>query len=303
MRTRVSDTQKRRVDGNGCPAHVPRPDDTEARLADRMARIAHKVVVLSGKGGVGKSTVAVNMAVALAERGLRVGLLDIDLHGPSVPKMLHLEGSPIRDHCGAALPVPFTQNLQVMSIGFFLQSDDQAIIWRGPRKFSMIKQLLADVEWGELDCLVVDAPPGTGDEPLALLELLGAIDGAVVVTTPQQLSITDVRKSIAFCRELRCRVLGIVENMSGLVCPHCGGMVEVFTSGGGEALAAEVGVPFLGAVPMDPGVALSGDSGRPFLAAYGHTAAAEALRSAITPILELGSRGDVEQNTAEVMQP
>ena len=241
-------------------------DAEEARLAARLAKIEHKIVVLSGKGGVGKSTVAVNLAVALAERGMRVGLLDIDLHGPSVPKMLHLEGwQPQGGEEGSIAPVQFTGNLKVMSVGFFLPSDDQAVIWRGPRKYSMIRQLLSDVEWGELDYLIVDSPPGTGDEPLAILELLGGIDGAVVVTTPQQLSITDVRKSIAFCRELDCRVLGVIENMGTLACPHCGEVIEVFGARGAEAMSREAGVPFLGSIPMDPAVAISGDSGRPYL--------------------------------------
>ncbi len=263
------------------------PDDIDARLASRLSRIRHTVVVLSGKGGVGKSTVAVNLAVALAERGVQVGLLDIDLHGPSVPKMLHLEGQPIRSHDGAALPVEFTANLKVMSIGFFLPSQDQAVIWRGPRKFNMIKQFLSDVEWGELDYLVVDAPPGTGDEPLAIIELLGDVDGAVVVTTPQQLAITDVRKSINFCRELNCEVLGVIENMSSLVCPHCGKTIDLFGSHGGEALAREAGVAFLGAVPMDPAVAVAGDSGRPYLLSSSSLPVAEAFRAAIAPILAL----------------
>ena len=273
--------------GHGCPSAQFGMDETDVRLEARLARIQHKVVVLSGKGGVGKSTVAVNLAVALAERGLKVGLLDIDLHGPSVPKMLHLEGAPIPEAGDGILPVEFSLNLKVMSIGFLLASDKQAIIWRGPRKHSMIKQLLSDVEWGDLDFLVVDAPPGTGDEPLAVLELLGQVDGAVVVTTPQQLSITDVRKSVAFCREMQCPVLGIIENMSGLVCPHCGETIEVFATGGGEALAREAGVPFLGAIPIDPSVAASGDSGRPFMTAYGSSPVASAFRSALLPLLAL----------------
>ena len=286
--SRVSKVEQRRAGaGHGCPTDEFGVDERDVRLRQRLTRIRHRVVVLSGKGGVGKSTVAVNLAVALAERGLQVGLLDIDLHGPSVPKMLHLEGVPVRDHDGAPLPVRFTQNLKVMSIGFFLPSDGQAVIWRGPRKHSMIKQLLADVQWGDLDYLVIDAPPGTGDEPLAVLELLGTVDGAVVVTTPQQLSITDVRKSIAFCRELRCPVLGVIENMSGLVCPHCGSTLEVFGTGGGEALAREAGVPFLGAVPLDRSVTLSGDHGRPFLAAHGSSPVATAFREAIVPLMAL----------------
>jgi ATP-binding protein involved in chromosome partitioning len=279
-------TQDQASLGHGGAAGL-QADPTAVRLKDHLARIHHKVIVLSGKGGVGKSTVAVNLAVALAQRGLQVGLLDIDLHGPSVPKMLHLEGARIPSDGASILPVEFTLNLKVMSIGFFLPSDGEAVIWRGPRKYTMIKQFLADVAWGDLDFLVVDAPPGTGDEPLAVVELLGTVDGAVVVTTPQQLSITDVRKSVAFCRELHCPVLGIIENMSGLVCPHCGQPIEVFAGGGGAALAREAGVPFLGAIPIDPTVARSGDTGEPFLTTAEGSPAADALRNALRPLLAM----------------
>lgn len=298
----MSDTETRNLgDGQTGRKKWPWEEEAEARLATRLAAIDHKIVVLSGKGGVGKSTVAVNLAVALAEKGMRTGLLDVDLHGPSVPKMLHLEGAQVLGRNGTAQPVRFAENLGVMSIGFFLPAHGEPVIWRGPRKFTAVRQLLTDIEWGDLDYLVVDAPPGTGDEPLAVLELLGTIDGAVVVTTPQQLSIVDVRRSIAFCRELACPVLGIVENMSGLTCPHCHQHIEVFASGGGEALAREAGVPFLGAIPIDPEVAHAGDSGRPFLAASGRSAAAEAFRAALVPILALerGSCGAREGEKEE----
>lgn len=281
----------------GCPEQQATADSEEERLAQRLACIRHKIVVLSGKGGVGKSTVAVNLAVALSEQGKQVGLLDIDLHGPSVPKMLHLEGWHPQGHQGGLLPIEFTTNLKVMSIGFLLPSEDQAVIWRGPRKYSMIRQLLADVDWGELDYLIVDAPPGTGDEPLAILELLGDIDGAVVVTTPQQLAITDVRKSIAFCRELDCTVLGVVENMGAFLCPHCGEPVEIFSGRGGEALARDTGVPFLGSIPMDPAVSISGDSGRPYLLAKASLAAGEAFRAAIAPLLALDDQAAEARET------
>jgi Mrp family chromosome partitioning ATPase len=289
--SRPTSHARKHAGGSGCADVSASADQTDIKLKERLGRIDHKIVVLSGKGGVGKSTVAVNLAVALAEQGMMVGLLDIDLHGPSVPKMLHLEGAPVHDHDGSAVPVEFTMNLKVMSIGFFLPSDDRAVIWRGPRKYSMIRQLLADVDWGDLDYLVVDAPPGTGDEPLAILELLGTLDGAVVVTTPQQVSITDVRRSIAFCRELKCPVLGLLENMSGLTCPHCGEPIDVFGAGGGAALADQAGVPFLGAIPIDPEVVRSGDGGRPFLLAHGRTSVADAFRTAMLPVLALQEPG------------
>lgn len=265
-------------------------DETEVRLRDRLARIQHQIVVLSGKGGVGKSTVAVNLAVALAGQGLAVGLLDIDIHGPSVPIMLGLAQAHPLNHAGALLPVEFSGNLKVMSIGFLLASRDDPVIWRGPLKYSIIKQFLGDVEWGDLDYLIVDAPPGTGDEPLSVIQLLGHLDGAVVVTTPQEVALSDVRKCVRFCAEVHCRVLGLIENMSGLVCPHCGQTIDVFRRGGGEALAQEAGVPFLGAVPLDPELVQAGDVGKPYMTALGTSATAEAFRRAIEPLMTLDER-------------
>ena len=233
-------------------------------LAERLEQIQHKIFVLSGKGGVGKSTVAANLAVALAERGLRTGLLDIDLHGPSIPKLLHLEGQQLGSDGTMMEPVSFGDGLKVVSIGFMLQSQDDAVIWRGPLKMGVIKQFIKDVHWGELDYLIVDSPPGTGDEPLSICQLIEDADGAVVVTTPQDVAISDVRKCISFCGKLNVPVLGVVENMSGFVCPHCGERTDLFKSGGGRAMAESMGVPFLGSVPLDPQVVASGDDGRPF---------------------------------------
>jgi Mrp family chromosome partitioning ATPase len=233
-------------------------------LAQRLGQIDHKIFVLSGKGGVGKSTVAANLAVSLAGRGLRTGLLDIDLHGPSIPKLLHLEGQALSADGGEIQPTSFDHHLQVVSIGFMLQSADDAVIWRGPLKMGVIKQFIKDVNWGELDYLVVDSPPGTGDEPLSICQLIEDADGAVIVTTPQDVAISDVRKCISFCGKLGLTVLGVVENMSGFVCPHCGHRTDLFKSGGGERMARDMGVPFLGSVPLDPEVVASGDQGRPF---------------------------------------
>ncbi len=259
----------------------------ELELRTQMERIGRKILVLSGKGGVGKSTVAANLATALARAGLSVGLLDVDLHGPSIPQLMGLAGQRLGPNADRRLtPIRVRGNLSVVSVGLLLDSASDAVIWRGPMKYNVIRQLLKDVDWGRLDCLVIDAPPGTGDEPLAVAQLVGPGAEAVVVTTPQDVAIADVRRSVSFCRTLGVTVLGIVENMSGLACPHCGGVVELFKTGGGEALAAEMGVPFLGRVPLDPQVVASGDSGEPFMAAVDQSPAARAFARAVAPIVQ-----------------
>ena len=257
------------------PRRNPRTAELREKLTGRLEHVRHKVLVLSGKGGVGKSTVAVNLAAALAREGRRVGLLDVDLHGPSVPRLLHLEGSRLTGDEDGLLPVRCGKRLRVVSIGFLLEDASQAVIWRGPRKFGAILQFLADVAWGELDVLVIDAPPGTGDEPLAACELtVGKLPrpatatghrGAVIVTTPQGVAIDDVRRCVGFCREVGMPILGLVENMSGLVCPECGARIDVFDRGGGRSLATEQGIPFLGSIPLDPAVVRAGEQGRPLV--------------------------------------
>jgi ATP-binding protein involved in chromosome partitioning len=220
---------------------------------------------MSGKGGVGKSTVAVNLAVSLAEKKFRTGLLDIDIHGPSVPKLLGMElGQVTGGRDGKMSPVPFNEYLKVISIGFLLQDPDTAVIWRGPMKYTVIKQFLADVEWGDLDYLIVDSPPGTGDEPLSICQLIDNADGAVVVTTPQDVALLDVRKSINFCKQLNMPVIGVIENMSGFTCPHCGKETNIFKNGGGKKMAEDMSVPYLGEIPIDGSIVASGDSGNPF---------------------------------------
>ena len=258
-------------DNQNCPAKQKRPDESDRefqerqQLASRLCRIKHRIIVLSGKGGVGKSTVAVNLALALAETGRKVGLLDIDVHGPSVPVLLGLEGAPVRAGDDGMEPVRYGEGLLVMSIGFMLQGRDQPVIWRGPMKHGAIRQFVGEVAWGELDYLVVDAPPGTGDEPLSAAQVITDADGALIVTTPQEVALSDVRKCVNFCRRLGLRVLGVVENMSGFVCPHCGKEVPLFGRGGGERMAREMGVPFLGALPLEAGLAGEADAGRPFV--------------------------------------
>jgi Mrp family chromosome partitioning ATPase len=230
-------------------------------LARRMCRIKHKLFVISGKGGVGKSSVAANLAISLAKLDRKIGVLDIDLHGPSIPRLFGLEGANITAVDDAIHPVLTEQGVRVMSIGFMLRSQDDAVIWRGPLKHGVIKQFLKDVEWGDLDYLIIDSPPGTGDEPLSVAQLIDDADGAVIVTTPQAVAISDVRKSISFARQVNVPVLGVIENMSGFICPECGARTDLFGSGGGKKMAVEMGVPFLGSIPIDPGIVPAGDSG------------------------------------------
>jgi ATP-binding protein involved in chromosome partitioning len=280
----------------GCQGQHKGPDKKlkefteDIALVNRMAQIKHKIMVLSGKGGVGKSTVAVNVAVALAMQGKKVGILDVDFHGPSIPTLLKLNGNLLKAGNDGILPVDFVEGIKVMSIGFLMQEQDKAVIWRGPMKINVIKQLLAEVDWGYLDYLVLDFPPGTGDEPLSVAQLIPDADGAIIVTTPQDLSLIDVRKSIDFCKQLNVPVLGVIENMSGFVCPHCENVVDIFKRGGGEKMAGEMGVPFLGRIPIEPLIVEASDNGKPFLYHYGKTPAAQAFAEAIKPILGMAGK-------------
>lgn len=235
-----------------------------------MPTVKKKYVVMSGKGGVGKSTVSVNLAVSLALQGKKVGLLDVDIHGPSIPTMLGLAGTKLTGSEESIDPVLVDgiPNLKVMSVGFLLESEDAPVIWRGPMKNSIIKQFLKDVTWGELDYLIIDCPPGTGDEPLSVVQLLGKADGTIIVTTPQDVASIDVSKSIKFAEQVKIPVTGIVENMSGFVCPHCNEVSYIFKEGGGKKLAEEYRVPFLGAIPIDPALGEAGDSGKPYVAQF-----------------------------------
>jgi ATP-binding protein involved in chromosome partitioning len=270
----------------------------QTALQERLDRIRHKVLVMSGKGGVGKSTVAVNMAISLMLAGKRVGLLDVDIHGPSIPKMLKLDEANVQVKDGVLCPVE-KAGLKIMSIGFLTENRHDAIIWRGPMKMSVIKQFLKDVDWGDLDYLIIDAPPGTGDEPLSVVQLASPVDGAVVVTTPQDVATADVRKSINFCKKLNLPVLGVVENMSGFVCPKCGEVTDIFKTGGGERMAKEMSVPFLGRVPIDPMVGQACDAGTPFVYHYSKTETAKSFERVIEPILALSDMAaEKEQSKA-----
>lgn len=271
--------------------------DDNQNVYDRMKNVRHKLLVLSGKGGVGKSTVSANIAVALAASGKKVGLLDIDVHGPSIPKMFGVEGMQVTGTESSIFPFEIGENIKLMSIGFLLRTSDDAVIWRGPMKHSVIKQFLGDVEWGELDYLIVDSPPGTGDEPLSIAQLIPNVDGAIIVTTPQDVALLDVRKCINFCKQLSLPVLGVIENMSGFVCPHCGKRTDIFKSGGGERMANDFGVPFLGRVPIDPSIVEASDDGQPVVLSHPEKTAAKEFAKIASPLLALAG-GDAKTESA-----
>ncbi len=254
-------------------------------LTNNLRAIDHKIMIMSGKGGVGKSSLAANIAVGLSLKGKQVGLMDIDIHGPSIPKIVGLEGAPLEQAEDGLMPVAYSNNLKVMSVGFLLHDQKDAVIWRAPLKHSLIKQFLTDVSWGKLDYLIVDCPPGTGDELISITQLLTGSDGAVIVTTPQDVALNDVRKSITFCRQVNVPIIGLVENMSGFVCPDCGKIVDIFKTGGGETMATEMEVPFLGRIPIDPQVVECSDRGTPFLQYSADSRTTMALDSIINTIL------------------
>jgi Mrp family chromosome partitioning ATPase len=227
--------------------------------------VKHVILVLSGKGGVGKSTVAVNLAYALSNYGRQVGLLDLDIHGPNIPKMLGIEEHELLAEGDKIVPVKITGSLSAVSMAFLLPSPDSPIIWRGSMKHTVISQFLNETRWGALDYLIVDLPPGTGDEALSIVQLAPNIAGAVIVTSPQDVATLDSSKAIKFAEKLEIQTIGIIENMSGLICPHCGEEVDLFGKGGGARIAEEYQLPFLGSIPLDPEVRISGDDGRPYI--------------------------------------
>lgn len=261
------------------------PGQDNSLLNERLGRIKRKIIVMSGKGGVGKSTVAVNLAMSAMMAGQRVGILDVDLHGPSVPIMLGLEGHRLQGGENGMIPVEIG-GLKVLSAGFLLHDKDAPVVWRGPMKMGVIRQFIEDVDWGDLDLLVVDVPPGTGDEPLSITQLIPDLEGAVIVTTPQKVAAADVRKSINFCKDVGVKVLGVVENMSGFACPKCHEVTPILSVNGGKTMAEEMGVPFLGSIPIDPVVAVSGDEGRAFVESSASSAAAGAFRAVVRELME-----------------
>ena len=265
---------------------LEKKEHEQKRLQEKLFHIRCKVMVMSGKGGVGKSTVATNLAASLALRGYQVGILDADLHGPDVPRMLGIEGRHLISKGHGVEPVEVFAGFKAVSMALLAQEPDKAIVWRGPLKHSAIRQFLGDVNWGALDFLFIDLPPGTGDEPLSVAKLIQEVNGAVIVTTPQDVALLDSRKAVSFSKQINIPVLGIVENMSGMACPHCGESIDLFKIGGGEKAAKELGVPFLGRIPIDPRVVLSCDSGEPFVTDPDETPAKTAFTQVIQNLLE-----------------
>ncbi|CEP64767.1 Fe-S cluster-binding ATPase LALA0_S13e02542g [Lachancea lanzarotensis] len=269
-----------------CESLPKGPDPDIPLITENLAQIEHKILVLSGKGGVGKSTFTSMLCWALSsDEDLQVGAMDLDICGPSLPRMLGCSGESVHESNTGWSPVYVAENLATMSIQFMLPQDDSAIIWRGSKKNALIKKFLKDVDWDALDYLIVDTPPGTSDEHISINKYMkdSGIDGALIVTTPQEVALLDVRKEIDFCRKAGIKVLGLVENMSGFVCPNCKGQSLVFkpTTGGGEQLCKELGVPFLGSVPLDPRVGRSCDEGKSFLDEYPESPASIAILNVV----------------------
>ncbi len=237
--------------------------DRDASVRRSLQKIKNKFIVLSGKGGVGKTSVSVNLAIALAAKGYNVGIMDVDLHGPDVPRMLGLKGMLDLNENRKLNPMAYSENLKAVSIESLSARKDDAIIWRGPLKNKAIQQFISEVEWGELDYLIIDSPPGTGDEPLTVAQTITDAK-AIIVTTPQEVSLADVRKSISFCNVVKMEIFGLIENMSGFNCPHCSETIDLFGSGGGEKTARTAGIKFLGRIPFDLDVVACGDSGTSF---------------------------------------
>ncbi|CAI9718847.1 cytosolic Fe-S cluster assembly factor NUBP1 [Octopus vulgaris] len=273
-----------------CSSQPKGPDPAIAEIQEKLSTVRHKILVLSGKGGVGKSTFSAHLGhgFAAANEDHQIAVLDTDMCGPSIPRIMGVEGEAVHQSGSGWSPVYVSDNLAIMSVGFLLASLNDAVIWRGPRKNGLIKQFLKDVDWGDLDYLIIDTPPGTSDEHLSLVQYIGAttIDGAIIITTPQEISLQDVRKEINFCEKVKLPIIGVIENMSGFVCPHCKTESEIFpaTTGGAEKMAKDLSLPFLGKLPLDPRIAKACDEGKSFLEEIPDSPAAQIFQKIIKAI-------------------
>ena len=271
--------------------------EEETRRLRTLENIKHVIIVISGKGGVGKSTVSANIAETLSMQGYQTGIMDVDITGPNIPKMFHVEDEKLSvDDNRLLVPVDVPPSLKLVSMAFLLPSKDSALTWRGPIRSSAVQQFIEDVNWGPLDYLIIDMPPGTGDEALSIIQLIPKADGTVIVTTPQEVSLLDARKTVTFSSIANIPIIGIVENMSGFVCPHCGEVTNIFKSGGGEDAANQLGIQFLGRIPLEAGVVNSGDKGMPVVIAEPDSASAKAFKSVVSKIV------DTIENHPEVLK-
>ena len=266
------------------------PEPSEDEKARRsLTRIKNKFMIMSGKGGVGKSSVSVNLAIALAEKGFKVGLMDVDIHGPDIPRMLGLDGMMSANAEKKLDPMRYSSNLKAVSIESLMPDKDDAIIWRGPMKHGVIRQFIGEVDWGELDYLIIDSPPGTGDEPLTVAQLIKDAR-AIIVTTPQEIALADVRKSINFCKTVHMQILGLVENMSGYICPHCGKTADIFGAGGGKRTAMQTGLKLLGRIPFDPNLVKCGDAGISYQQQYADSPVTKAFAGIAGEIIRYSTK-------------
>lgn len=262
-------------------------DDKDKQVQENLKKINHRIMVMSGKGGVGKSFVATNLAYGLAMQGKTVGILDADVHGPSVAKLTGIEGTKIpTSESGKPAPIKVLSNLYVLSVASLISSEDSALIWRGPLKMALIKQFFSDFDWPELDYLIIDLPPGTGDEPLSIVQTLGRVDGAVIVTTPQDLAILDVKKSVNFAQQLKVPILGFVENMKFFRCPDCGKATQIFSGKGIEKLIFDHQIDLLAELELDPNIVRSADEGKPYIYFYNKLPSAQALMDMTLKVME-----------------
>lgn len=277
----------------GASPHQQQQAEQDREMDACLKRIRHKFLVMSGKGGVGKTSVSVNLALALAAKGRKVGIMDVDIHGPDVPRMLGLSGMMEMSDQKKLIPIPYSGTLSAVSIESLMSGKDDAIIWRGPMKHSVIRQFIADVQWGDLDYLIIDSPPGTGDEPLSVAQVIPDAH-AIIVTTPQEVALADVRKSINFCKTVKMDIFGLIENMSGFECPHCGKTLDVFGAGGGERTAASMGLDFLGRIPLDPRMVAAGDAGESFRERHADSPVTRAFEKVAERMTRMVEKGEAE---------